>query len=97
MSARFRAGERVRVRLGNPAGHTRVPGYVRGRRGTIDAVQGSWPLPDHTAHGVDPPARPPVYTVRFDARDLWGPDGPDDLVVSVDLWEPYLMEEAGDG
>jgi len=31
-----------------------------------------------------------LYTVRFDARDLWGPDADPMLKVSVDAWEPYL-------
>jgi hypothetical protein len=28
--------------------------------------------------------------VRFDARDLWGPEADQMLKVSVDAWEPYL-------
>jgi nitrile hydratase subunit beta len=32
--------------------------------------------------------------VRFDARDLWGPEADQMLKVSVDAWEPYL-ERAG--
>ncbi len=31
-----------------------------------------------------------LYTVRFDARDLWGPEADQMLKVSVDAWEPYL-------
>ena len=31
-----------------------------------------------------------LYTVRFDARDLWGPEADPMLKVSVDAWEPYL-------
>jgi hypothetical protein len=31
-----------------------------------------------------------LYTVRFNARDLWGPDADSNLSVTVDAWEPYL-------
>jgi nitrile hydratase len=28
--------------------------------------------------------------VRFDGRELWGPEGDPTTKVSVDAWEPYL-------
>ena len=31
-----------------------------------------------------------LYTVQFNARDLWGPDADPNLRVSVDAWEPYV-------
>ena len=31
-----------------------------------------------------------LYTVRFDNRELWGPDADPTVKVSVDAWEPYL-------
>src|SRR5262249_18797064 len=31
-----------------------------------------------------------LYTVRFNAPDLWGPDADPNVCVSVDAWEPYL-------
>ena len=35
-----------------------------------------------------------VYTVRFDARELWGPRAEPNAVVHLDLWEPYLEPAA---
>ena len=32
----------------------------------------------------------PLYTVRFTAPELWGPDANPRDSVSLDLWEPYL-------
>ena len=32
---RFSVGDAVRVRVAHPRGHTRCPGYVRGRRGVV--------------------------------------------------------------
>ena len=31
-----------------------------------------------------------LYTVVFDARELWGPEADATVQVSVDAWEPYL-------
>jgi nitrile hydratase subunit beta len=31
-----------------------------------------------------------VYTVRFDASEVWGPDGGKRDVIFADLWESYL-------
>jgi len=85
----FQAGDRVGAKLMNPATHTRLPRYARGKTGVVEAVRGSFVFPDANAHGLgeDPHW---CYTVVFTGRDLWGPDADPSLVVSVDLWEPYL-------
>ena len=31
-----------------------------------------------------------LYTVRFDSRELWGPDADPTVKVSVEAFEPYL-------
>ncbi|MGX1850891.1 nitrile hydratase subunit beta [Streptomyces sp. NBC_01456] len=94
MRAEFRAGERVRVRAGDPAGHTRAPRYVRGQVGRIVECQGSWELADEVAAGVAEPRVEPVYTVAFAAGDLWGEGGHE---VTVDLWESYIERAGEDG
>ena len=87
--ARFRVGDRVRVRNRHPKGHTRAPRYVRGRTGVIDGHHGTFVFPDAHAHGQGP--RPqPLYTVRFKPAELWGKDGEPGSSVYVDLWEEYL-------
>lgn len=86
---RYRAGQRVRARNMHPQGHTRLPRYVRGHVGTVEAARGGFVLPDTNAHGLG--ENPEwVYTVVFDGRDLWGDDGDPTLTVSVDAWENYL-------
>ena len=78
----FAVGDRVRVRDG-----ARVPGYARGRVGTVARVQPAHVLPD--THGMFAGENPQhVYTVRFSARELW--DGRDEFVVTVELFETYL-------
>jgi nitrile hydratase len=88
--ARFSAGDRVRVRVVDPAGHTRVPRYVRGHHGVVVETQGAWPLADERAQGIGDARVEPVYTVRFAARDLWGAG---EHWVTVDLWQSAV--EAG--
>jgi nitrile hydratase subunit beta len=86
---RFRPGERIRARNLNPTGHTRLPRYVRGRTGIVDRVHGVFVFPDTNAHflGEDPQH---VYSVRFEARELWGDGTASSDSVYVDLWENYL-------
>ena len=85
---RFAVGDRVRVRDWHSPGHTRCPGYVRGKTGTVVRLDGIHSVPDIEAHGA---ARrhEPTYSVRFDAAELWG-DGQRGVRVHVDLWDSYL-------
>ena len=85
----FAVGDEVRARNLNPVGHTRLPRYARGRVGVITHCHGAHVFPDSHAHGggEDPQ---PLYTVRFTASGLWGPDASPRDTVSLDLWEPYL-------
>ena len=85
----FRPGDPVRARNLHPAGHTRLPRYARGRVGVIEARHGAHVFPDTHAHGGGEDPRP-LYTVRFAARELWGPQASARDSVSLDLWEPYL-------
>lgn len=86
---RYRPGQRVRARNLNPVGHTRLPRYVRGKSGIVDRVQGVFVFPDTNAHflGESPQH---VYSVRFEAQELWGEAAARQDCVNVDLWEDYL-------
>jgi nitrile hydratase len=86
---RFHAGDAVIVRNRHPVGHTRAPRYVRGRLGTIDRDHGVHIFPD--AHAAGQGKKPQhCYSVRFRARELWGPDANPHDVVHVDLWDDHL-------
>jgi nitrile hydratase beta subunit len=91
--AKFAAGDRVRTRIINPPGHTRLPRYARGRSGVIESIRGCHVFPDAAAAGRDDVAHW-LYTVVFDGRELWGDGADPALKVSIDAWEPYL-EAAG--
>lgn len=87
--ALYSVGESVRVRNNYPLGHTRVPGYVRGRRGVIYTDRGVYPFPDDLPAGT-PPRLQQLYTVRFPGPELWGLRGNPRDSVFVDLWEDHL-------
>jgi nitrile hydratase beta subunit len=89
MPPKFKAGDGVVARNMNPAGHTRIPGYVRGRRGVINRDHGVFIFPDTHAAGLGKKPQH-VYSVRFTARELWGPDAYPHDAVYVDLWDDYL-------
>ncbi len=72
----------------NPPAHTRLPRYCRGKPGTIVAIHGAHVYPDANARG-DGESPHWLYTVRFAARELWGPDT-SATTVHVDCFEPYL-------
>jgi nitrile hydratase subunit beta len=86
---KFKAGDAVLARNVNPAGHTRIPRYVRGRRGVVDRDHGVFIFPDTHAAGLGQKPQH-VYSVRFAAGELWGPDGHARDAVYVDLWDDYL-------
>ncbi|MBP2558688.1 nitrile hydratase [Neorhizobium galegae] len=86
---RFQPGDRVRTRNFNPETHTRLPRYARAKAGIVEAVQGSFVFPDDNAHGKGENPQW-VYTVAFDAAEIWGEGADPMLTVSIDAWESYL-------
>ncbi len=98
--ARFVKGDRVRTRNLNPPGHTRIPRYVRGKRGVIARDWGVFVFPDTNAHHAGTKLQH-CYSVRFEARELWGKSavGRERNLrerVLVDLWEDYLEPTQAD-
>ena len=89
LPAKFRPGDHVVARNIHPTGHTRIPRYVRGRRGIVDRDHGVFVFPDSNAElaGETPQH---VYSVRFSGQELWGPTASPRDVLYVDLWDDYL-------
>jgi len=85
---RFKIADRVRAINRHPTGHTREPRYVRGCVGVIHAYLGAHVFPDRSAEGVREGQH--LYTVRFEAAELWGESASAKSAVYVDLWEAYL-------
>ncbi|WP_413764045.1 nitrile hydratase subunit beta [Variovorax sp. Varisp41] len=86
--ARFAIGQAVRMRAGRVDHHTRLPGYVQGRRGTVERLHGAHVFADSNAQGAGE-APQWLYTVVFEEAELWG-GAAQKLAVSVDAWESYL-------
>jgi nitrile hydratase len=86
---RFAIGDEVVTRNLHRVGHTRLPGYVRARRGIVELFQGAWVFPDTNAHdqGEHPKF---VYAVRFSGEELWGDSAEPRTSVALDLFESYL-------
>jgi nitrile hydratase subunit beta len=87
--ARFAVNDRVVVRDMHPLGHTRVPRYVRGKRGIVVHVAPRFSFPDTAAHGLASRAEH-TYHVEFLSSELWGDSGETNETVVVDLWDCYL-------
>jgi nitrile hydratase len=79
----FKVGDRVRVKGENPNGNPRTPAYVKGKAGVIAAVHGVIDNPlDHRG------PYPPLYTVAFEIREVFGK--PTDDTLWVDVHEEWL-------
>jgi hypothetical protein len=84
----FVIGEKVRVKNEFTSGHTRMPGYIRGKTGVVVAISPSYPFPDAAGHGMAETWEP-TYDVRFRSEELW-PASSDPALVHVGVFQSYL-------
>ncbi len=87
---RFAPGDAVRTLSMGATGHTRLPAYARGRSGTIHAHHGAHLVPDAGARGEERAEH--IYSVVFDAAELWPEAAGRRDRVFLDLWESYLEQ-----
>ena len=92
--ARFRPGDRVRVRTEHKPTHVRTPAFIMDKAGVVERVHGSFPNPEQLAYGGDGLPPIPLYFVRFEAPRVW-PGAPATDSVMIDLYEHWL--EPADG
>ncbi|MGE2735175.1 nitrile hydratase subunit beta [Mycolicibacterium vaccae] len=88
---RFAAGEQVRI-ADVPAGdHTRLPGYLRSKIGTVTRIfEGDYGYFVHTGDGIGDPM--PIYIVEFTPAELWGVRAePGANTLYAELFEAYLQ------
>ncbi len=95
MSARFAAGDHVRVRRAYPPGHVRTPYYIRGRSGVVERLCGEFRNPESLAYGGDGLPKQPLYRVRFAQRQVW-PDygGGARDTVDIEIFQHWLEPES---
>ena len=84
----YPVGARVRARTHVGRGHTRLPGYLRGIEGVVGHHHGVHVFADASAGGDD--RAEPLYTVAFEAGDIWPEARGRRDVVHADLWESHL-------
>jgi len=89
IAPRFKAGDAIVTRNINPTGHTRLPRYLRGKRGTVQRDHGVFVFPDTHAHGLGEKPQH-VYSVRFSNRELWGDDAEANDCCFVDVFDDYM-------
>ena len=85
----YSVGQIVRTQKYGISGHTRLPAYARNRQGDVIAYHGSHVLPDTNVNNVEAPQH--LYTIRFAAQELWGPDAAQNDFINIDAWESYLV------
>ena len=85
----FTVGDQVRTLAHASGTHTRLPRYARDKIGQIESAWGTFIYADANAAAYK--AIPVwLYTVVFDAADLWGSEAKPGDTVTLDLFEPYL-------
>ena len=88
---RFEVGQRVAVKRSFPPGHRRTPYYIRGKRGVIERVCGTFPNPEELAYGFDGEPKRVLYRVRFKQKEVWPHyDGPDGDGIEMEIYEHWL-------
>ena len=81
--SRFKIGDAVTVLEEVAGGNPRTPTYVRGKSGIVTVLHGTMANPIDHRH-----VYPPLYTVTFRIRDVFGGAATDTL--SVDIHEEWL-------
>ena len=90
--ARFTVGDTVYVADPKAADHTRLPGYLRNKHGTVREVYpGAFEYFVSTGpDGLKGPQH--VYGVSFEAADIWGAEKSEPhTVIYADLFDAYLL------
>jgi nitrile hydratase subunit beta len=94
VAARFRPGDRVKVRRAFPPGHLRTPWYVRGRVGEIERICGAFANPEELAYNRPGLPRQPLYRVRFRQAELWADyAGRPEDTIEIEIYQHWLEPE----
>jgi len=84
-------GQAVRIADRRTVGHSRVPSYVRGAKGTVERVLREFLIPEDDAFGRPNGRRLMLYRVRFVAHDLWPQyRGSASDEVQIEIYEHWL-------
>ncbi|ADU01706.1 nitrile hydratase subunit beta [Mycolicibacterium gilvum] len=87
---KFEVGDQVLITNAPAGAHTRLPGYLRAKTGTVQRIfEGDYGYFVHTGDGIGDPM--PIYIVEFTPEELWGPRAePGANALYAELFEAYL-------
>ena len=90
VSYTFSVGDTVAIRNVPSVEHTRLPGFLRDKTGTVETIyDGAYTyLCDTGADGVGAPM--PVYCVRFEPSELWPGNAEANFSLYADLYAAYV-------
>ncbi|MDA2892085.1 nitrile hydratase subunit beta [Mycolicibacterium sp. BiH015] len=88
---KFAVGQQVCIANNPAAEHTRLPGYLRAKVGTVQRIfEGDYGYFVATGDGIGDPM--PIYIVEFTPAELWGPRAePGANSLYAELFEAYLQ------
>ena len=88
----FRPGDRIRIAARQPIGHYRVPAYVRGKHGVVEAVIEPPAINnEEEAYGRNAGSRRHYYRIAIPLTALWpGYAAPRDDSLRIEIFETWL-------
>lgn len=87
----FQPGDAVLALNINPPTHTRLPRYIRGKKGIVDRDHGVFVFPDTSAERLGEKPQH-CYSVRFSFQELWGKNASQNDFIYIDLFEDYIQK-----
>jgi hypothetical protein len=88
---RFAPGHKVRVASRPAVGHCRTPWYLRGKRGVVAEIHGTFRNPEQLAYHKPGLPGQVLYKVRFAQAEIWGRyAGPPGDHLEADIYEHWL-------
>ena len=88
----FQPGDRVRIDTRNPVGHYRVPIYLRGRQGVVEAVIEPAAVDnEQEAYGRNAGAKRHYYRLAIALHEIWPAyGGPPSDGLRIEVYETWL-------
>lgn len=91
---RFKVGDSVTVLDIPQAGHTHLPLFIRAKVGLVERDLGLFIFPEAGDGGGQDTVQH-VYSVRFEARDLWGAEASERHSLNFNIWD-YNLDPANE-
>ena len=95
MATTLKPGDAVIVRNDTPDGHCRTPFYLRGRKGEVVSIHGTFPDPEQIAYYQKGEPRV-LYEVKFSPTEIWSAysGSPKDTILA-DIYDHWLEPDHG--